>query len=139
MYRIGLIALLILGFSCSSNNGDYKTKVQDPEFTHRSIKEVTDIIVHDIFSPPVASRIYAYVSIAGYEAMIPGEKNYISLAGQLKGLTETPQPKEGEEYCFELASAQAILKVGRTLIFSEDKLDEYYNSLNGSISRGRSS
>jgi hypothetical protein len=129
MYRIGLVALLVFGFSCSSNNGEYKSKVQDPEFIHRSIKKITDIIVHDIFSPPVASRIYAYVSIAGYEAIIPGNKSYQSLAGQLKGLTAVPQPAEGEEYCLELAATEAILKVGRALIFSEDKLDDYYNQV----------
>lgn len=129
MYRIGLIALLVFGASCSSNNGEYKSKVQDPEFVHRSIKKITDIIVHDIFSPPVASRIYAYVSIAGYEALIPGDKSYQSLAGQLKGLEAVPQPIAGEEYCLELASVQAILKVGRALIFSEDKLDVYYDKI----------
>jgi len=129
MYKIGLVALLVLVFSCAPNSGEYKTKVQDPEFIHRSIKKVTDIIVHDIFSPPVASRIYAYVSIAGYEAIIPGDKNYQSLAGQLNGLTSVPQPGEGEEYCLELAATEAIFKVGRALIFSEDKLDEYYNQV----------
>jgi hypothetical protein len=127
MHRIVLITLIILGFSCSSNNGEYKTKVQDPEFIHRSIKKVTDIIVHDIFSPPVASRIYTYVSVAGYEAMVSGDSSYVSLAGQLHGLTEVPKPTLGEEYCYELAATQAILKVGRALVFSEDKLDEFYN------------
>ena len=129
MYRIGLISLLVVGVSCTSNNGEYKSNVQDSEFVHRSIKKITDIIVHDIFSPPVASRIYAYVSIAGYEALIPGDKSFQSLAGQLKGLGVVPQPVEGEEYCLELASVQAILKVGRALIFSEDKLDVYYNKI----------
>lgn len=129
MKRIGWILSLALVFSCASNTGEYKSKVQDPEFIHRSIKKITDIIVHDIFSPPVASRIYAYVSVAGYEAMIPGDKTYVSMAGQLNGLTAVPQPKEGEEYCYELAATEAILKVGRALIFSEDKLDEYYNEV----------
>jgi len=129
MYRIGLISLLVFVFSCSSNNGEYKKKAQNPEFIHRSIKKVTDIIVHDIFSPPVASRIYAYVSIAGYEALLPSDANYNSMAGQLHGLSEVPKPKEGEEYCFELASTEAILKVGRALVFSEDKLDEFYNEV----------
>lgn len=129
MKRIGWIISLVLVFSCASNTGEYKSKVQDPEFIHRSIKKITDIIVYDIFSPPVASRIYAYVSVAGYEAFIPSDKTYLSLAGQLNGLTAIPQPKEGDEYCFELASTEAILKVGRALIFSEDKLDEYYREI----------
>jgi len=129
MHRIGLIALIVLGFSCSSNNVEYKAKVRDPEFVHRSIKKITDIIVHDIFSPPVASRIYTYISVAGYEAMVHGDSSYVSMAGQLRGLSESPKPNVGEEYCYELAATQAILKVGRALVFSEDKLDEFYNQV----------
>jgi len=60
--------------------------VQDPEYFHRAMKEITDRIVHDIFSPPVASRIYVYATVAGYETIIHQDKNYKSLAGQLHGL-----------------------------------------------------
>jgi hypothetical protein len=129
MMRLGWIVALMLVFSCSTNNGEYKAKIENSEFIHRSIKTVTDIIVHDIFSPPVASRIYAYISVAGYEAIIPKNDSYVSLAGQLHGLTATPKPEEGKEYCYEVASVQAILKVGRALIFSEDKLDKFYTNL----------
>ena len=126
MIRYTWIALVILVFGCSSNSGEYKAKVQNPDFTHRTLKKVTDLIVHDIFSPPVASRIYAYVSIAGYEALIPQNGNYLSLAGQLTGLEAAPQPEAGKEYCFPLASVQAMMKVGKALVFSEDKMDEFY-------------
>ena len=129
MIRYTWIVLVILVFACSSNSGEYKAKVQNPDFTHRTLKKVTDLIVHDIFSPPVASRIYAYVSIAGYEALIPQDKKYISLAGQLTGLEAAPQPEAGKEYCFPLASVQAMMKVGKALVFSEDKMDEFYGKV----------
>lgn len=126
MIRYTWIFLVILVFACSSNSGEYKAKVQNPDFTHRTLKKITDLIVHDIFSPPVASRIYAYVSISGYEAIIPQDKKYISLAGQLTGFEAVPQPEAGQEYCFPLASVQAMMKVGKALVFSEDKMDEFY-------------
>lgn len=117
---VSMVAL----FSCSSgNNTEYKTKVKDAQYLHRSMKAITDRIVHDIFSPPVASRIYTYSSVAAYEAIIPGDTRFKSLAGQLNGLDSIPQPDPDKEYCFELASTQALLKVGRTLIFSESDLD----------------
>ena len=96
---------------------------------HRSVKQVTDVIVHDIFSPPVAARIYTYMSIAGYEAAIHQDEKYVTLAGQLKGLEPVPKPEEGVEYCYQLASVQAMLKVGRTLVFSEDKMDGFYEKI----------
>ncbi|SRR5258706_2340602 len=119
--------LVFLGACSPSNDGAYKTKVQDPEFFHQSMKAITDRIVHDIFSPPVASRIYAYASVAGYEAIIHQDKNYVSLAGQLHGLGKFPQPDTTKVYCYPLAATEAMLKVGRTLIFSEEDLDKFYD------------
>ncbi|HRG78053.1 MAG TPA: vanadium-dependent haloperoxidase [Cyclobacteriaceae bacterium] len=130
MKNIFSILVLVMVFaSCSKDNGEWRTKTENPEFLHRSVKQVTDVIVHDIFSPPVASRIYAYMSIAAYEAAIQQDSNYKSLAGQLNGLEAVPQPEKGKDYSFPLASVQAALKVGRTLVFSEDKMDVFYNSI----------
>jgi len=41
-------------------------------------------------------------------------------------LPEVPRPQVGQEYSFPLASIQAMFKVGRTLVFSEDKMDLFY-------------
>ncbi len=124
MMMIGVVFI-----SCSAKHGDYKIKAQNPEFIHRSIKQITDVIVHDIFSPPVASRIYAYSSVAAYEALIQHNKDYVSLAGQLHGLEPVPQPDSALEYCFTLASVQAALKVGKALVFSDDRMDAFYQSM----------
>lgn len=123
-----LLALFL--FACASApEGKRTMRVDDAAILHRSIKQITDIMVHDIFSPPVASRIYTYVSVGAYEAAIAGSKEYRSLAGQLKGLTPLPKPEEHQEYSYELASIQALLIVGRALVFSEDKLDSYYQDI----------
>jgi hypothetical protein len=92
------------------------------------MKEITDRIVHDIFSPPVASRIYAYATVAGYEAIIHQDKSYKSLAGQLNGLKKFPQPDTTKEFCYPLAATEAMLKVGRALVFSEEDLDKFYTA-----------
>jgi hypothetical protein len=124
-----LFAFALILASCSSNNTEWKQKAQNPEYLHRSLKQITDVIVHDIFSPPVASRIYAYSSIAAYEAIIHQNSTYRTLAGQIKGLESFPQPEPDAEYCFPLASVQAALRIGRTLVFSEDKMDVYYEGI----------
>ncbi len=48
------------------------------------------------FSPPVASRALAYLSLALYESTVPGMPGYASLAGQLNELSSLPltQPDE---------------------------------------------
>lgn len=110
--------------SCKMGNDNYKTLSENPELIHRGMRRVTDIMRHDVFSPPVASRIYAYSAIAGYEAIIPGFPEYRSLAGQLNGLTACPKPEAGKDYCYPLASITAVMKVGKFLIFSESSMTD---------------
>lgn len=126
MKKVLLGLLTIIAFACSEDDHQWKAEVDRADFMHRSVKQVTDVIVHDIFSPPVATRIYTYMSVAGYEAAIHLDNSYATLAGQLTGLEPVPSPEQGVEYCFQLASVQAMLKVGRTLVFSEDKMDVFY-------------
>ena len=66
-------------------NGNQKLRILI--YLHRTLKQITDVIVHDIFSPPVAARIYAYSSIAAYETAINQDSKYKGLAVQLTGLT----------------------------------------------------
>jgi hypothetical protein len=125
-----LLFLLLVVASCAITPETKRTiDVNEIEVLHGSVKQVTDVIVHDIFSPPVAARIYAYMTIAGYEAAIQGDNKYRSLAGQLNGFEAVPQPEPGLEYSYELASIHALLRVGRTLVFSEDKMDVFYDSM----------
>jgi len=129
MKNVIAFLIILLVASCAKENGDWRQKAENPEFLHQSIKEVTDVIVYDIFSPPVASRIYAYMNIAAYEVAIQGNPDFVSFSGQLTGFDAVPEPEKGEEYCLPLASVQAALQVGRTLVFSEVKMDEYYESI----------
>jgi len=116
--------LLFFTQSCETTSKDYQQKAANPEFIHAGIRKITDIIRHDIFAPPVSSRIYSYSAVAAYEALVPGYPEYQSLAGQLNGLTPCPQPEAGKEYCFPLASANALLIVGKQLVFSEGDMED---------------
>src|SRR5207247_5948962 len=51
-----------------------------------------------IYSPPVASRTFAYLGVASYEAIASGSKKMRSLAGQLHGLGATPPRQAGATY-----------------------------------------
>jgi hypothetical protein len=108
-----------------TTSDEYKKLSKNPDLLHRSVKKLTDIMVYDIFSPPVASRVYAYPAIAAYEALIFEHPEQKSLAGQLNDLDAFPQPDPKAEYNFPLASIQAHITVGKALIFSEEKLSEF--------------
>lgn len=111
--------------SCEQINENYQAEAANPQFLHTSMKKLTDVIVHDIFSPPVASRIYAYASVAGYEALQADYEQYETLSGQLTDLAPTPKPNAEDVYCLPLASVHAFLTVGKALIFSEPKIEAF--------------
>jgi hypothetical protein len=128
--NIRIVSLLSLAFvACQTDSTPYKSKLNDPKFYHNSLNTLTDIIVHDIFSPPVAARIYAYPNIAAYEVLVQRNPGYQTLAHQLNGLTTIPAPDTSRPIDYYLASIHAFLTVGKALIFSEEKIDAYRESL----------
>lgn len=123
---LSLFALLLLG--CQQNNHYDKSIVEDPEYLHRSLKQLTDVIVHDIFSPPVASRIYAYSCIAAYEILEQTDDSYLSLSSQItdyQGITPIADTLVNPH----VAAVNALNKIGQRLIFSEDKMQKNIDSL----------
>ena len=85
-------------------------------------------MIHDIFSPPVASRIYAYPNIAAYETLNQNNASYRSLNGQLNDLTLNP-PENADVPNLKLASIVAYLDVAKELVFSKDSITKYRDSL----------
>ena len=98
-----------------------------PEDFQNIVDQVTSVMVHDIFSPPVASRIYAYPNIAAYEIIAQHDDSYQPLAGQLSGLTNIPKADTVVNY--RLASLIAHMEVSKALVFSEEKIATYRDSL----------
>ena len=120
-----LVLIALANVRCEQTGGLDAAAMEDPEQLHAAVKKLTDVMVYDIFSPPQASRVYAYTSIAAYEALAPGRPAYQSLAGQLNGLEPVPQPERGAAYNLPLASLHAFLTVGHAMIFSEDEIAAY--------------
>lgn len=90
---------------------------------HRAQKALTDVMVHDIFSPPVASRIYLYTNIAAYEVLVKEHpRQYVSLRGQIGSFPAIPPPQK--KISGPLASVYAFLLVGKKLVFSEATLED---------------
>ncbi len=126
MKKITTFIFLIILLTTCSEPGEEKISIE-PKVLHESMQTLTDVIVHDIFSPPVASRVYVYPCIAAYEILQLENTEYLPLAGQLKDFNPIPKPDQPISY--ELAAIAAFLNVGQTLIFSEDKMEAYRNEL----------
>ncbi|MCM5661906.1 vanadium-dependent haloperoxidase [Galbibacter mesophilus] len=99
------------------------------ENLHEAIDQVVGIMIHDIFSPPVASRIFAYADIAAYEIMAQHDPNYNSLAGVVTDLKPIPVATETDNINYQVAALIAHMEVSKSLIFSEDRMEKYQDSL----------
>lgn len=93
-----------------------------------SVDKVTEIMVHDIFSPPVASRIYVYPNIAAYEIVAVHSDSFNSLHGQLK---DFPMIKKATDpnVNYNVAALIAHMELSKRLIFSEQMMEAFRDSL----------
>ena len=118
----GLLIFLWALVSCLTLKAqqDY-TKDATP--LHRAEKALTDVIIHDIFSPPVSSRIYLYANMAAYEVLAKADReHYASLHGQVRSFPLIPPASK--KISASLAAVYAFMEVGKKLVFSEPLLDD---------------
>jgi hypothetical protein len=101
----------------------------DAAYIHAAEKKLTDLIITDIFSPPVASRVYVYPLLAAYEAGRFSEKNSTSITAQLKGFEPMPVPEQGESYDYTVAAIKALCTVAPKVLFSTDSLAAFENAV----------
>ncbi len=87
-------------------------------------RTLTDVIVADIFTPPVCSRIYAYSNIAAYEVIAASSQDYPSFAGTLTDLRGIPQPDTTKPHYWPLASMIAFSTTAKPLVYSLEKIEE---------------
>ncbi|RIA08582.1 PAP2 superfamily protein [Flavobacteriaceae bacterium MAR_2010_72] len=122
--------MILIGFSFAlfSCNKKEESIIIVPENLHNAIDKVVDIMVNDIFSPPVASRIFAYPNIAAYEIMALNNSEYNSLQEQITDLKPIPKPQD-KTVNFELAALIAHLEMSKTLVYSKDEMQKYSDSL----------
>ena len=120
-----LLAIFILFISCKED----KPIVVSTDEYHAAVENVTQIMIHDIFSPPVASRIFVYPNIAAFEVISQNSETYNSLQYQLKGLDSIPNldPKIGVNK--EVAALVAHMEVSKALVFSEELVEKFRDSL----------
>lgn len=65
------------------------------------------------YSPPVASRAFAYLGVTAYEALASGDTTMTSLSGQLNGLTPVPQREGGMAYDEAVVMQAALSSAAR--------------------------
>lgn len=112
--------------SCQDHSGPIEITADD---FHASVDKVVEVMVHDIFSPPVASRIFAYPNIAAYEIIAQNDTVYRSLKNQITHLKGIPQADDSKNINYRLAALIAHIDVSKRLVFSEQRIAVFRDSL----------
>lgn len=127
-----LFGFVLVLSACSSSNQNFRVVFENPELFSHAEGKLTDVITYDVFSPPVATRIYAYSTLAAYEVMAIESSRYGSLRRIMKDFEPIPLPEKPIN--IELASLLSFAKVGQALTFSKDStqliIDEFIELAN---------
>jgi membrane-associated phospholipid phosphatase len=124
------IPFVILSFSVISCIKDQPMELTPEDILHRNQDQLTQVIIYDMFSPPVASRIYMYSSLAAFETIRFQKAGTLSIAENLAGFDSLPLPDAGKSYDFNLAASKAFFDVvHKVRVFSVDSLKKYEDFL----------
>jgi hypothetical protein len=118
-----LIIMLAVWTGCS------KQPEQPVRFSSRDISrvidEMTDIMVHDVTNPPLASRFFSYACLAGYEVMAQHDSSYPSMHGRLNQYPAIDKPAGLEGYAYQLSALLAMMETAKKMQPSGVLLDTY--------------
>ncbi len=124
-----LTGILVIS-ACKEKSDEYKAITNDPLQFSNVVYELNSVVMGNNFSPIVASRNYMYASVAAYEVIAGGYPHkYYSLAGQLNGLDNVPQPDTSKIINYEFASFLAFCNLGEAVTFPAGSMTEYTDSL----------
>jgi hypothetical protein len=132
-FKKGKIILLSAALFCSLSINSIAQ--QKEQVLHSLNALLVNTVMEDLFTPPVASRIYVYPNIAFYECIRKDDAALPSLTGKLNGLKMLPAvPKAGTVDNF-IAAATSFSYVAQALVGSEYKIENWRTAFTDSLAK----
>ena len=108
-------------FACTDS-----LSAQNRETTLHNLNNLLiNTVMTDLFTPPVASRIYAYPNIAFYECIRLEDPTMATLSGKLNGLVNLPAPQANIKTDFFIAACVSYCYVAQSLVGTEYKISDW--------------
>jgi PAP2 superfamily len=115
---------------CTTNKSFAQQKEQ---VLHHLNNLLVNTVMEDLFTPPIASRIYVYPNIAFYECIRLDDPSLPSLAGKLNGLKTIPSLQQNSKADNFIAAAVAFSYVAQALVGTEYKIENWRKSFTDSL------
>jgi hypothetical protein len=106
---------------------------QKQQVLHHLNNLLVNTVMEDLFTPPVASRIYVYPNIAFYECIRLDDPSLPSLTGRLNGLKTIPSLPQNIKADNFIAAAVAFSYVAQALVGTEYKIENWRKSFTDSL------
>jgi PAP2 superfamily len=117
---------IILSIIVLSGFNPQQVKAQDKAVVLHQLNDLLiNTVMVDFFTPPVASRVYAYPNIAFYECIRLDDPALNSLSGKLNGFGKLPVPPANTKIDNFIAAAISFSYAAQSLVGSEYKLESW--------------
>ncbi|MDB5121336.1 MAG: haloperoxidase [Sphingobacteriales bacterium] len=109
----------MLVFTILLSLGACKNKNKQPELSTTDITKVlnamTDIMIHDVTNPPLASRFYSYALLSGYQIIAQNDSSYAGMLSQINGYSKIEEPDSVEGSSVSLSAVLAMLETAKRM------------------------
>ncbi|RYY19627.1 MAG: haloperoxidase, partial [Chitinophagaceae bacterium] len=93
------------------------------------VGEMSDLMLHDVTSPPLAARFFGYTFLSGYEIVSQHDSIYQKLAGRLNEYPVLSRPDSIKGYDYRLAAILAMIGTASKMQPSGKLLEKYRDRL----------
>lgn len=116
-----LIAFILFSF-CSIS---FASNMENGNYLIRCNEKLVEVVMEDLLTPPVASRVHVYPNIAAYEVLCIANPKLLSLSGAIKHLPKLNLERADINY--SIAAEFAFTTVAKKLVFSEYMISDFEN------------
>ncbi len=123
-----ILALAIVLFLLNSSCQQKKTPQLTSNDIGRVINQMTELMIHDITNPPLASRFFSYACLAGYEVVAENNTAYKSMHGIVRDYPSITKPDSIKGYSSQLAAVLAMIETAKKMQPSGSLFNKYEES-----------
>ena len=103
--------------------------ITHPDLIHQLNLHLLEAIVQDGFTPPVASRIYAYPNIAAYEVLAQQDSSFKTLSGQIHDFQLQIATQNPNSFYKEVTMVKAFCEVAVHLVYRDYLIEKAEESI----------
>lgn len=118
---IALMLFIFIAASCKQQK-ESSQKFSNTDISH-VMSQMTDIMLHDVTNPPLATRFFSYACLAGYEIISQNDSSFKKMTGILNDYPDIKLPDTISGYSYQLAALLAIIETAKKMQPSGPLLD----------------